>query len=211
VVDRDDPTREVPVGEPGELAVQGPQVFRGYWGSDAPAGPRTDDGYLLTGDVVVMDADGFFTLVDRKKDLIITGGFNVYPSEVEEVLAGIPGVQDAVVAGVPDRYRGEHVKAFVVRAPDSDLTAVDVVEHCRQHLSAYKVPRAVEFRDDLPRSVVGKVLRRLLVEQTAGQAAGQTAGQAAEQAVGKTAGQPAEQAVGGERKSGPPGGRSDTT
>ena len=165
VVDQEDPTREVPVGEPGELAVAGRQVFPRYWGGDDDTGPRTPDGYLLTGDVVTMDPDGFFTVVDRKKDLIITGGFNVYPSEVEEVLSHLPGVSDVVVAGLPDRYRGETVKAYVVREPGSDLTAGDVVEHCARELSAYKVPRAVEFRDDLPRSVVGKVLRRLLVEQ----------------------------------------------
>ena len=200
VVDQDDPSREVPVGQPGELAVSGPQVFAGYWGSDACAGPRTEDGYLLTGDVVVMDEDGFFTVVDRKKDLIIAGGFNVYPSEVEEVLSHLPGVRDAVVAGVPDRYRGETVKAYVVREPGSGLTAADVVEHCAGELSAYKVPRAVEFRDELPRSAVGKVLRRLLVEQDASSSppSGSTGDRSAS-------------APGSERKSGPPAGRSSST
>jgi long-chain acyl-CoA synthetase len=164
VVDQEDPSREVPVGQPGELAILGPQVFAGYWGGN-DVGPRTDDGYLLTGDVVVMDEDGFFTVVDRKKDLIITGGFNVYPSEVEEVLSRLPGVRDAVVAGVPDRHRGETVTAYVVQEPGSALTAGDVVEHCAHELSAYKVPRRVQFLDELPRNAVGKVLRRLLVEQ----------------------------------------------
>ena len=194
VVEQDDPSREVPVGQPGELAVSGPQVFTGYWGRAGGAGPRTDDGYLLTGDVVVMDEDGFFTVVDRKKDLIIAGGFNVYPSEVEEVLSQLPGVRDAVVAGVPDRYRGETVKAYVVREPSSELTAADVVEHCTRELSAYKVPKAVEFRDEIPRSVVGKVLRRLLVEQ--------------EHGVAVADGAPAGAVTDAGRKSAPPTGRS---
>ncbi|TAL21923.1 MAG: long-chain fatty acid--CoA ligase, partial [Frankiales bacterium] len=113
LVDQDDPSKEVPVGQPGELAIAGPQVFRGYWGRDDLTGVFTDDGYVLTGDVAVMDADGFFTIVDRKKELIIAGGFNIYPSEVEEVLFRLPGVADCVVVGVPDRYRGETVKAYV--------------------------------------------------------------------------------------------------
>ena len=165
VVDRDDPTREVPVGEPGELAIGGPQVFQGYWQRDDLTGVFTDDGYVLTGDIAVMDADGWFSVVDRKKELVIAGGFNIYPSEVEEVLFSLPGVADAVVIGVPDRYRGETVKAFVVRAPGSSLDADDVVAHCAASLTAYKVPKLVEFRDELPRTVVGKVLRRVLVEE----------------------------------------------
>ncbi len=165
VVDQDDPSREVPVGAPGELAVKGPQVFRGYWGRDDLTGVFTEDGYVLTGDVAVMDQDGWFEIVDRKKELIIAGGFNIYPSEVEEVLFGLPGVADAVVVGVPDRYRGETVKAFVVRAPGSDLTEDDVVDACRRDLTPYKVPKLVEFREELPRTPVGKVLRRVLVEE----------------------------------------------
>ena len=169
VVAQDDPTVEVAPGEPGELAISGPQVFCGYWGregsSDPGAGVFTDDGYVLTGDVAVMDEDGFFTIVDRKKELIIAGGFNIYPSEVEEVLFRLPGVADAVVIGVPDKYRGETVKAYVVAAPGASLSEADVVEHCARELTAYKVPKVVEFRDSLPRTVVGKVLRRVLVEE----------------------------------------------
>jgi long-chain acyl-CoA synthetase len=112
-----------------------------------------------------MDERGFFTIVDRMKDLIVTGGFNTYPSEVEEVLRAHPEVQEAVVVGVPDRYRGETVKAFVVRTPGSEVTAEQLLEQCRTRLSAYKVPRAVDFRDELPHSVVGKVLRRLLLDE----------------------------------------------
>jgi long-chain acyl-CoA synthetase len=165
IVAQDDPSAEVPVGEPGELAVSGPQVFRGYWGRDELTGIFTDDGYVLTGDVAVMDEDGFFTIVDRKKELIIAGGFNIYPSEVEEVLFRLPGVADAVVVGLPDKYRGETVKAYVVAQPGAELSEQDVLAHCRQELTAYKVPKVVEFRDSLPRTVVGKVLRRVLVEE----------------------------------------------
>ena len=170
VVDAEDAGREVPPGTPGELAVRGPQVFRGYWGRDDAATPEggalfTDDGYLLTGDIAVMDDDGFFTVVDRKKELIIAGGFNIYPSEVEEVLFSLPGVRDAAVVGIPDRYRGETVKAFVVPAEGASLTEDDVVAHCAASLTPYKVPRLVEFRDSVPRTEVGKLLRRVLVDQ----------------------------------------------
>jgi long-chain acyl-CoA synthetase len=165
VVDRDDPTREVPVGEPGELAIAGPQVFSGYWGRPDTDGVFTPDGYVLTGDIAIMDDDGYFTIVDRKKELIIAGGFNIYPSEVEEVVFRLPGVADAVVIGVPDRYRGETVKAYVVLQPGATLTQDDVVEHCARELTAYKVPKLVEFRESLPRTAVGKVLRRVLVAE----------------------------------------------
>jgi long-chain acyl-CoA synthetase len=165
LVDPDDPTRVVPFGEAGELAVAGPQVFGGYWGDADATEMFTPDGYLLTGDVAVMDDDGFFTLVDRKKELIIAGGFNIYPSEIESVLLDHPGVVDACVIGVPDRYRGETVKAFVVLGEGVELSRDDVIEHCTQALTAYKVPRQVEFRDALPRSAVGKLLRRDLRDE----------------------------------------------
>jgi long-chain acyl-CoA synthetase len=171
IVDQDDARRELPVGEAGELAVAGPQVCLGYWGRAQEPGLFGDDGYLLTGDVAVMDQDGFFTVVDRKKDLIISGGFNVFPSEVEEVLHRLPGVAEAVVVGVPDRFRGETVKAYVVPEQGAALTADDVVAHCSAALTAYKLPRLVEFREDLPRTDVGKVLRRALVEQERARAA----------------------------------------
>lgn len=165
VVAQDDASVEVPPGEPGELAIKGPQVFCGYWGREDVEGVFTEDGYVLTGDVAVMDEDGFFSIVDRKKELIIAGGFNIYPSEVEEVLFSLPGVADAVVVGLPDKYRGETVKAYVVQAPGASLSEAGVVEHCRRELTAYKVPKAVEFRESLPRTVVGKVLRRVLLEE----------------------------------------------
>jgi long-chain acyl-CoA synthetase len=171
IVDREDATREVPPGSAGELAIAGPQVFSGYWGREDHSGVFTADGYFLTGDVAVMDPDGYFTIVDRKKEMIIAGGFNIYPSEVEEVLLGLDGVQDAVVIGVSDRYRGETVKAFVVKQPGRHLSAEDVIAHAAGSLTAYKVPKIVEFRDQLPRTTVGKVLRRVLVEEERAKAA----------------------------------------
>jgi long-chain acyl-CoA synthetase len=167
VVDQDDSEKLVPVGQPGELAIKGPQVFSGYWNREDQDGVFTKDGYVLTGDVAVMDDEGYFSIVDRKKELIIAGGFNIYPSEVEEVLFGIQGVQDAVVIGVPDKYRGETVKAFVVKAPGAKLTEDDVIAAAGAALTAYKVPKLVEFRTELPRTTVGKVLRRVLVEEEA--------------------------------------------
>jgi long-chain acyl-CoA synthetase len=164
IVAQDDPSVLVKVGEPGELAIRGPQVFAGYWNRDEK-GVFTDDGFVLTGDVARMDEEGYFEIVDRKKELIIAGGFNVYPSEVEEVLFSLTGVADAVVVGLPDRYRGETVKAYVVRAPGATLTEDDVVAHSAASLAAYKVPKIVEFRESLPRTVVGKVLRRVLLEE----------------------------------------------
>ncbi len=166
IVDQDDATKEVALGSPGELAIRGPQVFQGYWQRpDESAAVLTEDGFLLTGDVAVMDEEGYFSIVDRKKELIIAGGFNVYPSEVEEVLFAHPKVADACVVGVPDRYRGETVKAFVVVRPGETLTEDELVEFCAESLTAYKVPKLVEFRESLPRTVVGKVLRRVLLEE----------------------------------------------
>jgi long-chain acyl-CoA synthetase len=165
IVDQENASKEVAPGEPGELAIGGPQVFKGYWNKGDAGDVFTADGYILTGDVAVMDEDGFFSIVDRKKELIIAGGFNIYPSEVEEVLFQLPGVADAVVIGVPDKYRGETVKAFIVKQSGADLSEDDVTAHSAAHLAAYKVPKLVEFRDELPRTVVGKVLRRVLVEE----------------------------------------------
>ena len=175
IVDQEDASKEVPPGSAGELAIRGPQVFSGYWNRDDTDGLFTDDGYLLTGDVAVMDEDGFFSIVDRKKELIIAGGFNIYPSEVEEVLFTLAGVADAVVIGVPDKYRGETVKAFVVKQPGVQMSEEDVIAHCATSLTAYKVPKLVEFRESLPRTVVGKVLRRVLVEEERAKAEAATA------------------------------------
>jgi long-chain acyl-CoA synthetase len=164
IVDPDDSSVLLPVGEIGELAVSGPQVFLGYWGHDATtdSDALTEDGWLLTGDLGFMDVDGWFSVVDRKKDLIIAGGFNIYPTEVEQVIRSLPGVLDCCVIGLPDRYRGETVKAYVV-APGGDVTEDDVRARCAARLTAYKVPKFVEFRADLPHTAVGKALRRQLL------------------------------------------------
>jgi long-chain acyl-CoA synthetase len=153
------------LGEPGELCVRGPQVMRGYWQRPADTANAFDaDGWLMTGDIGVMDARGYVRLIDRKKDMILVSGFNVYPNEIEDVVMLHPGVREAAVVGVPDPVAGERVKLVVV-AKDSQLNADTLLAHCREHLTAYKVPRIVEFRQgELPKTTVGKILRRELRE-----------------------------------------------
>jgi long-chain acyl-CoA synthetase len=165
VVDPSEPDRTMPVGEAGELAINGPQVMLGYWNRPDESAQVLHDGWLLTGDMAVMDGEGYFQIVDRKKDLIIAGGYNVYPREVEEVLYEHPKVLEACVAGVPDSYRGEVVKAFVVLRPGEEATTEEIRGFAKERLAAYKVPRAVEFRKELPKTLIGKVLRRALVEE----------------------------------------------
>jgi long-chain acyl-CoA synthetase len=165
IADPSDPDRTLPTGEPGELAISGPQVMEGYWNRPEESAAVLRDGWLLTGDMAVMDEEGYFAIVDRKKDMIIAGGYNVYPREVEEVLYEHPKVLEVAVAGVPDAYRGEVVKAFVVLRQGEQATVDEIREFAKARLAAYKVPRAVEFRDDLPKTLIGKVLRRALVEQ----------------------------------------------
>ena len=165
VADPADPSRTLAPGEKGELALRGPQVMLGYWKRPEETAQVLRDGWLLTGDMAVMDEEGYFAIVDRKKDLIIVGGYNVYPREVEEVLYQHPKVLEACVAGVPDAYRGETVKAFVVLRDGEQATAEEIREFAKGRLAAYKVPRAVEFRTELPKNMVGKVLRRALVEE----------------------------------------------
>ena len=165
IVDADDPTREVAQGEVGELAVRGPQVMKGYWNKPEETRNVLRDGWLLTGDLAKMDADGYFYIVDRKKDLILCSGYNVYPREVEEVLFMHPAVGEAAAIGVPDPYRGETVKAFVVLKPGKTVTEADLIAFCKERLAPFKVPKAVEFATALPMSLVGKVLRRQLREQ----------------------------------------------
>jgi len=163
----DDDGNEVPVGTPGEIAIRGPQVMAGYWQRpDETARVMTADGFFKSGDVGVMDERGFFRIVDRKKDMILVSGFNVYPNEVEEVVAGMPGVMECAVIGIPDERSGEAVKLVVVKK-DPALTETQVLEHCRHNLTGYKMPRVVEFRTELPKTPVGKVLRRELREKTA--------------------------------------------
>jgi long-chain acyl-CoA synthetase len=156
----DDEGRPVPPGEAGEVCVRGPQVMAGYWQRpDETARSITADGFFRTGDIGTMDPDGYFRIVDRKKDMILVSGFNVYPNEVEDCLARLPGIAEAAVIGVPDGAAGEAVKAFIVPL-DKALTAEEVKAHCKQHLAAYKCPKLVEFRTELPKSNVGKILRK---------------------------------------------------
>lgn len=162
IVDIEEGTREMPVGDCGELIIKGPQVMKGYWNKPKETKVALRDGWLYTGDIGYMDEDGFFYIVDRKKDLIIAGGFNIYPREVDEILYEHPKVLEAAVIGVPDEYRGETVKAFVVLKPGESATAEDIVGFCKQKLAGYKVPKIVEFTDSLPKTAIGKVLRKEL-------------------------------------------------
>src|SRR5699024_1985419 len=155
---------EMPVGEVGEIAVKGPQVMKGYWNNPEETEHVLKDGWLLTGDLGYMDEDGYFYVVDRKKDMIIAGGYNSYPREVEEIRYEHEGIQKAAVVGVPDSYRGETVKAFIVAKPNVELSKKELDRFCRKHLAAYKVPRIYEFHDELPKTAVGKILRRKLAE-----------------------------------------------
>ncbi|MCC6619285.1 MAG: long-chain fatty acid--CoA ligase [Chloroflexi bacterium] len=150
----------MPVGEVGELVVRGPQVMSGYWEQPDETAVTIRDGWLHTGDMAQMSDDGFFTIVDRAKDLVIVGGLNVYPREVEEVLMSHPAVRDAAVIGVPEERHGELPYAFVVLAPGAVATADELIAHCRANLARYKVPSGVEFRDELPKTMIGKVLRK---------------------------------------------------
>jgi long-chain acyl-CoA synthetase len=162
---RDDDGNEVPLGEPGEICAKGPQVMAGYWNRpDETAKVMTADGYFRTGDIGVMTADGFTKIVDRKKDMILVSGFNVYPNEIEEVLASHPGVLECAVIGVPDARSGEAVKAFVVKK-DPNVTAEDIIKFSQTQLTGYKVPKQIEFRTSLPKTNVGKILRRELRDE----------------------------------------------
>ncbi|PZN07510.1 MAG: long-chain fatty acid--CoA ligase [Bacillota bacterium] len=165
IVDVETGTRVLGPGEVGELRIRGPQVMKGYWNRPEETAETLRDGWLYTGDIAKMDEDGYFYIVDRKKDMIIASGYNVYPREVEEVLYEHPAVAECCVAGVPDPYRGETVKAYIVPRPGRSVTADEIIAFCRERLAAYKVPKLVEFRRELPKTAVGKVLRRVLVEE----------------------------------------------
>ena len=171
VVLRDDAGHDVPLGTPGEICIRGPQVMAGYWQRQDETDKVIDrDGWFATGDIGVMDERGYVKIVDRKKDMILVSGFNVYPNEIEAVVAMHAGVLECAAIGIPDRKSGEAVKLFIVKRQD-DLTADDVIAHCRDHLTGYKCPRDVEFRDELPKSNVGKILRRELRDEARKQAA----------------------------------------
>ena len=156
--------KPVGVGEPGELVAKGPQVMLGYWNKEAETKAAMEGGWFHTGDIAEMDADGYFTIVDRKKDMILVSGFNVFPNEVEEQIAAVPGVLEVGVVGIPDEKTGEAVRAYVVATAPAP-TADAILAQCREHLSAYKVPKSVVFVDELPKSPIGKILRRQLRDQ----------------------------------------------
>lgn len=160
---RDDDGNEVPLGEPGEICIQGPQVMKGYWNRpEATDEVFTDDGYLLTGDIAVMDERGYFRIVDRKKDMILVSGFNVFPNEIENVVTQMDGILEVACIGIPDAKSTEAVKIFVVLEPGAELTEDQIRAYCRDQMTAYKVPKHIEFAQDLPKSNVGKILRREL-------------------------------------------------
>ena len=165
IVDTETGTKLMPPGKLGELIIRGPQVMIGYWNKPEETKNTLRDGWLYTGDIAYMDEDGFFFIMDRKKDMALVGGYNVYPREVDEVLMSHPGIEEAVTIGVPDPIRGETIKAFIVPGAGVKLRASEIVAWCRARLASYKVPRSIEFRDSLPRTQVGKILRRTLREE----------------------------------------------
>jgi long-chain acyl-CoA synthetase len=164
IVDIDDSAKELGVDEVGELVIKGPQVMQGYWNNPVETANTLKDGWLYTGDIARMDEEGYFYIVDRKKDMILSAGFNVYPREVEEVLYQHPKVQEAAVVGVPDGVRGERIVAYITLIPGETATAPEIRSYCRERLAPYKQPRVIIFRSDLPKSLAGKILRRQLRE-----------------------------------------------
>jgi long-chain acyl-CoA synthetase len=169
VMDEATGAKEMPAGEVGELVIRGPQIMAGYWQKPQETALVLRDGWLFTGDLARMDTEGYFCIVERKKDLIIAGGYKIFPRDVEEVLYQHPGIQEAVVFGIPDPYRGETVKAVIVPHEGVILSKEEIQTFCQKNLAVYKVPKIVEFRTELPKSAVGKVLRRILKEESAGQ------------------------------------------
>jgi long-chain acyl-CoA synthetase len=159
--------QDLPPGEVGELVIKGPQVMKGYWNRPDETANALRKGWLHTGDIATMDQDGYFRIVDRKKDMILaTGGYNVYPREVEDVLYQHPKVLEAAVAGIPVGVeKGERVKAYIVLKPGETATEEEMIAFCRENMARYKVPKFVEFRESLPKTMVGKILRRVLVEE----------------------------------------------
>lgn len=162
LVDIQEGVEDVPRGEPGEIIMKGPLIMQGYWNNPQETAGQLKNGWLYTGDIAVRDEDDYIFIVDRKKDMIIAGGFNIYPREIDEVLFQHPKVRDAVSVGIPDKYRGETVKAYVVLKEGETATQEEIIAFCREKLAAYKVPKLVEFRPSLPKSAIGKVLRKVL-------------------------------------------------
>jgi len=161
IVDLEDSTKQMPVGEAGELLIRGPQVMKGYLGKPEETKKNiTEDGFLLTGDVAKMDEDGYFYIVDRIKDMIISGGYNVYPRDIDEVLFEHPQILEACSIGIPHEKRGEAIKAFVVLKEGEKMTDREVIDYCKTKLATYKLPTVIEFAQELPKSNVGKILRK---------------------------------------------------
>ncbi|MCK9273879.1 MAG: AMP-binding protein [Syntrophales bacterium] len=165
LVDTESGKNEVSQGEPGEILIKGPTIMREYWNNPEETAGQLKEGWLYTGDIAQADEDGYLYIVDRKKDMIIAGGFNIYPREVDEVLFQHPKIAEAVAAGIPDAYRGETLKAFIVLKPGEQLTEKEVIEFCKQKLAPYKVPKMVEFRQSIPKSSIGKIMRKILREE----------------------------------------------
>ncbi len=166
IVDLETGERVLPPGEVGELCLKGPQVMKGYWQHPEETAKAIRDGWLYTGDIARMDEDGYFYILDLKKDMIIAGGFNIYPKDIDQVLLEHPKIAEAVAVGIPDRYRGQTVKAFVVLKPGQTASEEEILDFCRKNLAKYKVPTQVEFRTHLPKTPAGKILRRLLRQET---------------------------------------------
>jgi long-chain acyl-CoA synthetase len=162
LVDLQEGIHDVPKGEPGEIIMKGPVIMQGYWNNPQETAGQLKNGWLYTGDIAVRDEDDYFFIVDRKKDMVIAGGFNIYPREIDEVLFQHPKIQEAVSVGITDKYRGETVKAYIVLKPGEKATEEEIISFCKEKLAAYKVPKMAEFRDSLPKSAVGKVLRKVL-------------------------------------------------
>jgi long-chain acyl-CoA synthetase len=162
LVDLQEGIHDVPRGEPGEIIMKSPLIMKGYWNNPQETSGQLRNGWLYTGDVAVQDEDDYFFIVDRKKDMIIAGGYNIYPREIDEVLFQHPKIQEAVSVGIPDPYRGETVKAYVILKPGEKATEEEIIAFCREKLAAYKAPKLVEFRESLPKSAVGKILRKIL-------------------------------------------------
>ncbi len=165
IVSLDDGVTDVALGEVGELAIRSPQVMKGYWNMTTETQNALRDGWLFTGDIARMDKDGYFYIVDRKKDMVIAGGFNIYPTNIERVLKELPQILDIAAAGVPDPYRGETIKVWIVVKPGMILTEAEVLDFAKKNLAKFEVPTSIEFRNELPKTMVGKVLRRALVDE----------------------------------------------
>jgi len=167
LVDVEEGKQEVPKGEPGEIIIKSPLLMKEYWNNPEETAGQIKNGWLHTGDIAVQDEDDYFAIVDRKKDMIIAGGFNIYPREIDEVLFQHPKIADAVSVGIADEYRGETVKAYVVVKEGQSVSEAEIIDFCKEKLAAYKAPKLVEFRSELPKSAVGKILRKVLREEEA--------------------------------------------